>query len=157
MAAQPILDNTSNTISFLRGGKTIEKVIPKSSNELVVVPSNFKGTGFLRKYYLPNKEHLGGLLSKKEFDDIIDHSSNLAAKAFSYCKISEYQTTPKYMFISLTISMLCFLSYVFLVYYGITRNLDKHIIIGYILLGVSVVMAATVGVLNIIRKPAKKN
>ena len=74
----------------MRGGKTIEKKIPPSTEEIVIIPSNLKGTGFMRKYFDPNKAFLRGLISKEEFDGIIDACSILAAKAFSFCKNSEF-------------------------------------------------------------------
>lgn len=84
------MSDEGELMQFMRGGKTLEKRVPTCSEELVVIPSNLKGTGFLRKYYAPNKKYLGGLISKNEFDGVIDTCSVLTAKAFSFCKISEF-------------------------------------------------------------------
>lgn len=61
------------------------------------------------------------------------------------------------MIIILMLSMLCFLSYMFCVYYGIKEKNNSKIIIGYILLGSSIILATLIGVVNIFRQPVKKN
>jgi hypothetical protein len=43
---------------------------PSNTQNLVVVPSNEKGTGFLRTCY--DKQNLEGVLTKEEFQDVID-------------------------------------------------------------------------------------
>ena len=72
------------TVTFIRGGRTIQKAIPPSNEQTVIIPSNYKGTGFLRNMYSKNKKYIRGLITRKEFDDIIDTASAISAKAYSH-------------------------------------------------------------------------
>ena len=49
--------------TFTRGGNQIPKLIPNNSPELVVIPSNKKGTGFYRKMYCEAEPYLRDLIS----------------------------------------------------------------------------------------------
>ena len=62
-------------VTFIRGGKNVEKPVPKSTENLVIIPSNIKGTGFLKHLFAKNRPYLGGLIARKEFDDIIEKVS----------------------------------------------------------------------------------
>ena len=55
-----------------------------STEALVIVPSNIKGTGFLRNKFDDNKQFIGGLLSENEFNEIIDKSSKMTALVYSH-------------------------------------------------------------------------
>jgi hypothetical protein len=62
-------------MTFSRGGHKKEILVPKSSETLVVIPSNQKGTGFLRNLWWGNRPYIGGVIKIKEFNSIIDACS----------------------------------------------------------------------------------
>ena len=49
---------------FFRGGQSKEIFLPNSDENMIVIPSNVKGTGFLRNKYPENRKFIGGLISK---------------------------------------------------------------------------------------------
>ncbi len=46
----------------MRAGVTKEVYVPISNEKLAIIPSNMKGTGFLRNTFIVNKPFIGGLL-----------------------------------------------------------------------------------------------
>lgn len=57
---QEIVQGTK--VTFFRGGQPKEVYVPLSDENCVIVPSNIKGTGFLKNLYKQNREYLGGLI-----------------------------------------------------------------------------------------------
>lgn len=60
---------------FFRQGQYIEKYVPKSVENLVIVPSNIKGTGFLKNLYSKNRVFLTGLIARKDYDEIVEKAA----------------------------------------------------------------------------------
>lgn len=60
---------------------------PENSPNLVVIPSNEKGTGFLRTCY--DKDVLDGIMTNDEFQDIIDGASKVVAKEYSKKRLAD--------------------------------------------------------------------
>ena len=56
-------------------------LFPENSREVVIVPSNKEGTGFLNHCY--HEKYLKGFLSENEFNAIVLICSRIAAKAYS--------------------------------------------------------------------------
>ena len=52
-------------------------IIPKNSPELVIIPSNNKGTGFLRNTY--DIRFLSGIIKEQEFLFVIDQAAKINA------------------------------------------------------------------------------
>jgi hypothetical protein len=51
---------------------------------MVIVPSNMKGTGFLRNQWWTNRPYLGGVIKMREFNGIIDTCSQITGKVYSH-------------------------------------------------------------------------
>ena len=71
-------------VKYMRGGQQINKFIPPNSNQAIYIPSNEKGTGFVRKMYNCNKPFVGGLITANDFKGVVDTASILTAKVYSH-------------------------------------------------------------------------
>jgi len=90
----------------------------------VIIPSNIKGTGFLKNLFPKNRPFLGGLITKKEFDEIIEKVSKQTALAYSYNRKKDVEGISPAVIISLFISTILLLVYFFLMYYGIRDDVE---------------------------------
>ena len=59
---------------------------PKNSNEIIIIPSNSKGTGFIKTCYDPR---LKGIMSENEFKFVIEQAAKINAKAYSEKRIGD--------------------------------------------------------------------
>lgn len=73
MAEAEVVQGTN--VTFQRQGQYIDKFVPKSTEHLVIVPSNIKGTGFLKNLYAKNRSFLSGLISKVEYNEIVERAA----------------------------------------------------------------------------------
>ena len=72
----------------------MDKILfPENSEDLVVIPSNKEGTGFLNHCY--SKEYLKNFLHEEEFNKIVLAASKIAANAYSKKRILDKQGIPK--------------------------------------------------------------
>lgn len=60
---------------------------PENSPFLIVIPSNKEGTGFLK--YCFDERHLKGSITEEEFDNVVENSAKLSAKAYSKKRIMD--------------------------------------------------------------------
>ncbi len=60
---------------------------PENSPNLVVIPSNEKGTGFLRTCY--DEAILKGILTQEEFQNVVDKASKVVAKVYSKKRLAD--------------------------------------------------------------------
>jgi hypothetical protein len=117
-----------------------------STETLVIIPSNVKGTGFLRNTYEDQKPYIGGLLNKKEFNDIVDKASKLTALVYSHNRKKDVEGIRPSIKFGLIFSSILLICYIFLMYYGIRDENDKLKIAGFFLLGISAFNAMIIGV-----------
>jgi hypothetical protein len=61
--------------TFSRGGYYVEIDVPKPTEDLIVIPSNMKGTGFMRNTWRYNKKYLEGLLTEDAYNLYVDKCS----------------------------------------------------------------------------------
>lgn len=115
---------------------------------MVIIPSNIKGTGFLRNKFKMNKQFLGGLITEEEFNSIVDKCSRLTADVYSHNRKKDIEGVPLLVNISLGLSIILLFCYVILMYYGIRDDDEKERIAGFFLLGISVFIASVIGVIN---------
>ena len=140
---------------FERSGQKISKYIPLSSEDLVIIPSNKRGTGFMRNRFRDNKRFIGGLIDKTEFNQIIDSCSKLTALAYSKHRKLDVEGIPSSIVAALALSSLLLISYFFLMYYGIRDDNYSQRIAGYVALAVSVSLTSLVGIRNCLARPDK--
>lgn len=108
-----------------------------------------KGTGFLRKLYRTNREHLKGLiLREEEFDPIIDTCSKLTAKVYSHNRKKDVEGISMLVVFALSISAIILFAYFFLMYYGVRDQNQRMIIAGYFMLGISVFITTIIMIVN---------
>jgi hypothetical protein len=93
--------------------------VPKSTEHLVIVPSNIKGTGFLKNLYSKNRSFLSGLITRKEYDEIVEKAAKQTALAYSYNRKKDVEGISPAVVIALFISTVLLFCYFFLMYYGI--------------------------------------
>jgi len=141
--------------TFFRGGQPKEVFLPNSDDTMIVVPSNIKGTGFLRNKYPENRRFLAGLISKKEFDSMVDTCSKLTAKVYSHNRKKDVEGIPQSVILSLFFSSVLLLVFFFLMYYGIRDDNEKTRIAGFFMLAISVFITTIIGIVNFFQKPGK--
>lgn len=90
---------------------------PENSTQLVVVPSNEKGTGFLRTCYDP--QYLTGIMSESDFLYYIDAASKVVAKVYSQKRIADTTGISKPKLILLSLSVILAFLFMILIYLAI--------------------------------------
>ena len=141
--------------TFIRGGQPKEIYVPLSDENCVVIPSNMKGTGFLKNLYKLNKPYLGGLINRQDFDNIIEGSAKITAMVYSHNRKKDVEGIPSYVMVSLGFSTILLLCFIFLLYYGIRDEDSNTCIAGFFTLGVSVFITMVIGVVNFFSRPDK--
>lgn len=147
---------------YLNRGHYMENMkFPENSNELVIIPSNRKGTGFIKTCYDPR---LKGIMTEQEFKFIIEQAAKINAKAYSQKRIGDEARTPKWFVWNLTIAsaMTCI---VFFLLHSYLSELELYdifydetgtfFIVTYSILTISVTLVAGVMILNYRLKDAK--
>ena len=109
----------SEKIVFQRRGHQREIQVPFSNENMVVIPSNMKGTGFIRNTWFKNRPYSGGIIKMKEFNGILDTCSQITAKVYSHNRNKEVEGISKGVIMSLGLSTVLLLVFFFLMYYGI--------------------------------------
>lgn len=83
-----ITSEASTKKCFLNRGDFMEHIkFPENSPFLIVIPSNKEGTGFLK--YCFDERHLKGSITEEEFDNVVENSAKLSAKAYSKKRIMD--------------------------------------------------------------------
>lgn len=61
--------------------------LPENSEQLVIVPSNEKGTGFMKNCY--DERFLNEVISKRIFDQVIENVNKINAKKYTEKRIAD--------------------------------------------------------------------
>ena len=80
-----------------------------------------KGTGFMRNLYKENRKYLRGVITKQEFNSIIDTCSKLTAKVYTYNRLKDVEGVSWSKVLALGLTTFLLILYVFLLYFGISR------------------------------------
>jgi hypothetical protein len=142
-------------VTFFRGGQPKEVYVPLSDENVVIIPSNIKGTGFLRNMYKQNRKFLGGLIQRTDFDQIIEGCGKITALVYSHNRKKDVEGISTHIIISLGFSTILMICFIFLLYYGIRDEDESMRISGFFLLGVSVFITTVIGVVNFFARPDK--
>lgn len=62
-------------------------LFPLNNSNLVIIPSNIKGTGFLRTCY--DKDILDLVMTEEEFLEVIDMASKIVAKVYTKKRLAD--------------------------------------------------------------------
>lgn len=105
--------------------------------------------------YKQNRQYIGGLIKKLEFENMIDRASTLTAKVYSENRKADNEGIAQSVIYILASTTLMMLAYIFLLYYGI-RDDDRRLrIAGFFLLGMSVFVTSIIGLRNFFQKPGR--
>lgn len=105
--------------TFFRGGQPVEIYVPLSDENCVIIPSNIKGTGFLKNLYKPNRPYFGGLIKKDDFNQIIEGCAKITAMVYSHNRKKDVEGIRPAVIYSLAFSTMLMVVFVFLIYWGI--------------------------------------
>ena len=111
-------------------------LFPQNTAEMVIVPSNKEGTGFLNHCY--DENFLSGFISEMEFNAIILICSRIAAKAYSTKNIIDRQSIPERMQLFIGLSALIGLVGILLLYFAASNNSVTLEVIASIILAPSI-------------------
>jgi hypothetical protein len=127
---------------------------PNNSPELVIVPSNEKGTGFLRTCYDPR--YLSGIMKEVEFTYIIDVAAKINAKVYSEKRLADISGTPKIFIWLLILSYTMTLAVFVALYMTLGSKYGKVLSeVCYALLSGSIIIVIGVMITNFCKKKAK--
>ena len=98
--------------------------------------------------YRQNKQYIGGLLSREEYNRVVDSSSKLTALVYSENRKADVEGISYGIVYALTVTTLMLVAYFFLLYYGIRDDDQKLRIAGFFLLGLSVFITTLIGIRN---------
>jgi hypothetical protein len=90
---------------------------PENSPNLVCIPSNEKGTGFMRTCYVP--EILDGIMSKDEFMKVIDDASKIVANCYTKKRLADAAGVDKRKIIITLLAILFACAFLILMYFAI--------------------------------------
>ena len=141
---------------YLNRGHYMEQMMfPKNSPQLIVIPSNRKGTGFIKTCYDPR--YLPGILTQQEFNFIIEQASIIAYKVYSDKRKDDSGEIPRKIIWMLTLAY--FITMVVLALMLTSTNDKSHVldIIAYSLLGTSLVLAISVMLINFRSRDCKSH
>lgn len=142
-------------VTFFRGGQPVEIYVPKSDENCVIIPSNVKGTGFLKNLYKPNRSYIGGLISKEEFNQIIEGCAKITAMVYSHNRKKDVEGIRPSIIYALGFSTILMVIFVFLMYYGIRNDNENQRITAFFCLGVSVFITTVIVIVNFFSRPDK--
>jgi len=140
---------------FMRGGQTINLPIPSDSSLVVHIPSNKKGTGFVRKQYNRLKPYVGGLISSKDFKSAIDTAAVLTAKVYSHNRKKDVEGISNMQVLIMLFCCLLVVIYFIFMYYGILNDSYNMKLTAYFLLLISCFITIVNGVINFYQSPDK--
>lgn len=83
----------------------------------MVIPSNEKGTGFLRTCY--DAEVLDGILEQKDFQAVVDSASKVVAKVYSRKRLADTAGIDNYKFWISFISFMLAILFLGMIYVAI--------------------------------------
>mmetsp|Transcript_16962 Transcript_16962/g.12132 ORF Transcript_16962/g.12132 Transcript_16962/m.12132 type:complete len:151 (+) Transcript_16962:164-616(+) len=102
-----------------------------------------------------NKHCLKGLMTKEEFESVVDMSSKLVAKVYSHNRHKDIEGLSWGIIITLGFTTALLFAYFFMIFYGIRDDNQKLRIVAYLLLSVSVIVTSIIGVMNVWARPDK--
>ncbi|CDW90901.1 UNKNOWN [Stylonychia lemnae] len=138
---------------YLNRGHYMENMkFPDNSNELIIIPSNRKGTGFIKTCYDPR---LKGIMSEQEFKFVIEQAAKINAKAYSEKRIGDAAQTPKWFVWILTISSSLTGVVMLMLYLSIFQDDPTTILmVAYSILATCLTLVSSVMILNYKSKDA---
>ena len=90
---------------------------PENNEGLLIIPSNIKGTGFLRTCY--DEKILKGFMEVDEFQSVLDAASKVVARVYSRKRLADTAGIEQYKIYLLSASMVLALLFMMMIYFAI--------------------------------------
>lgn len=156
MHVEPRIQEELENIEQLRESRYMTRTelmehinFPSNSPNLIVIKSNDKGIGFLKTMY--DSRYCAGVISKDEFDSIIERASNLMGKVYSKKRNMDTQGVPIWYKLSLFLSLLIAFAFLVMAYYLPEYDLWYQILT-FALLGVCIVIVSFISLINFCKR-----
>jgi hypothetical protein len=127
---------------------------PENSPNLVVIPSNEKGTGFLRTCYDP--EVLDGIMSKDEFLKIVDQASKEVAKVYSKKRLADTADIDSYKLWFSFLAFMLALLFLGMIYVGIDYEIFYLEVAAYCIMAFAMIIIVSLSLYECFRDSSKK-
>ena len=129
-------------------------VIPESSMTRIIIKAREQSYTFEKNAY--KEEYLSGILTKKEFDDIIFQASRIMGKSWSKKRINDQIKIPSWVIILSVISVLLTIIYMITLYYSTTSS-NGTVLLAISILSVTIasIIAFSLSIYNFCRKIEK--
>ncbi|CAI2365069.1 unnamed protein product [Moneuplotes crassus] len=141
------IDELTSNNYFTRGVIMEQLPPPESKSNLIIIPSNAKGAGFLRDCY--DEFFLAGLIHKQEFDQIINTVNKIMGNLFSKKRRADKETTPWYQINMIILSAIIMLAFLIMAFY-IPKYGMAYTIVTFSLCLISMLLIITVTIINVI-------
>lgn len=125
---------------------------PSNTPNLIVIKSNDKGIGFLKTMY--DSRYCAGVITKDEFDSIIERASNLMGGVYSKKRKMDTQGVPTWYKLSLLLSCAIALAFLIMAYY-LPENDLWYEILTFALLVVSLLIVSGISLINFCKRTDK--
>lgn len=129
--------------------------IPENTEELVIIPSNEKGTGFLRNLY--DERFLTGFITKEQFDKVIDECSKINARKYSEKRKADTEGTQKSMIMVISASYILTMAFFVTMFLALEKGDHLLSLISYIFLTVAFFLMTFVAITNYMSKKNVSN
>eukprot|EP00350_Pseudokeronopsis_sp_OXSARD2_P008089 CAMPEP_0170547820 /NCGR_PEP_ID=MMETSP0211-20121228/6138_1 /TAXON_ID=311385 /ORGANISM="Pseudokeronopsis sp., Strain OXSARD2" /LENGTH=153 /DNA_ID=CAMNT_0010853005 /DNA_START=88 /DNA_END=549 /DNA_ORIENTATION=- len=127
---------------------------PDNNDNLVIIPSNIKGTGFLRTCYI--EDILEGVISPEEFQTVVDAASKLVSKVYTKKRLADAAGIDKRIVYISIISLLLALAFLLLINLSISNDSFTLEICSYCTLGASLFLIIPLSLYECFRKSDDK-
>jgi hypothetical protein len=132
--------------------KTIK--FPANCAELVVIPSNEKGTGFLRTCY--EAEILEGILTLEEFQSVIDNAAKVVAKIYSKKRIADNSGIDSFKIIIFVIVAILAGVFLGMIFYAVENDDSQLEVIAYCFIMGSFILIIPLSIHECCRKSSSR-
>jgi hypothetical protein len=135
---------------YLTRSELMEMInFPQNSQSLVVIKSNDKGIGFLRTMY--DSRYCGGVITKDEFDNVIERASNLMGGVYSKKRKMDSQGVPLWYKFALLFAVITAFPFLIMAYY-LPENDLWYEILTFGLLTLSLMIVGTISLINFCKR-----
>ncbi|CAI2366346.1 unnamed protein product [Moneuplotes crassus] len=134
--------------NYLTRTSIMEQIpVPNNSSSLIIIPSNEKGSGFLRNGY--DYFYCSSFIQKFEFDQTVDALNLQMAKLFSKKRKIDEAEIPKYQCVMLGISAITLLLFLIMVFY-VPKYGTLYSIATFTACVVSILLIIIISILNVL-------
>jgi len=128
--------------------------IPESTSSKIIITSREQSYSFQKDAY--KEEYLTGLITKKDFDDIIANASKIMGQAWSKKRLNDQIKIPTWVIVLSVISVALTIIYMVTLYYSTTsQNGTALLAISIVSVAIASLIAFSLSIYNFCRKIEK--